>query len=636
MAKKSDKNKIKNSEKPTEQIKKKPPKIFYLILLLIPVTFFVILEFALRIFNYGFNNDQWIEATAGKLILNPELARRYFYTTNSLPYSNQEVFDAIKKENSFRVFILGESSAAGFPYAPLGSFSRYISTRLELLYPKSKIEVINLGITAVNSYTIRDLVDGVIDQNPDLIIIYTGHNEYYGALGVASTESFGGSRFFVNLNLYLSNFKTYELLRDVLRKVSEMLSDNKNAASDETLMARMVKEQFIPYNSDIYREGLAQFEGNMREVLERIKDAGVPVLLSTLTSNLKDQYPFVSLESKDHPKASEVFEQARLKYIEQNFSEAKQLFIRAKELDALRFRAPEKINEMIKSFGKEFNYFVVDIDSAFNASSPGGIVGNNLMVEHLHPTLNGYKFMGKLFFEAMKKKNFLPKTSPVPVDEMKQDSLTNKFFKFSRLDSVLANYRITALKNDWPFISRDRRKPLSEILPRKDFIDSIAYECIEGKLNWEELHRKAAQWYLSNNQFDKFKEQMDILIAQFPVIVEYYDFLSNQLLKKQRYQEAHYYLKQRYDLKPDAFSSKWLGIINLSWGNYDRSIELMTESLRYNSGDDQVLYNLAGAYIAKEDYTKALDYIRKCLLINPQFPGAKDVENQLKAALKIK
>ena len=84
---------------------------------------------------------------------------------------------------------------------PMGSFSRYIRRRLELVYPGTHIEVVNISMTGVNSYTLLDLVPGVLKQKPDLILIYAGHNEFYGALGVGSLESFGPSRTLVNLIL---------------------------------------------------------------------------------------------------------------------------------------------------------------------------------------------------------------------------------------------------------------------------------------------------------------------------------------------------------------------------------------------------------------------------------------------------
>lgn len=119
----------------------KTPFYFYLIMLLIPVLFFVLLEAGLRVFNYGYDLSMWGEVIEGKLILNPDVPRRYFSTVKSVPASIEDIFDKDKSLNSFRIFVLGESSAAGYPYMPMGSFSRYIRKRLELTYPGKRIEV---------------------------------------------------------------------------------------------------------------------------------------------------------------------------------------------------------------------------------------------------------------------------------------------------------------------------------------------------------------------------------------------------------------------------------------------------------------------------------------------------------------
>ena len=150
----------------------------------------------------------------GKYTINSNIGKKYFPSGDFNPTTNGDEFDIQKKENTFRVFVLGGSSAEGFPFDPMGSFSRYIRRRLELVYPNTPVEVINLGMTAVNSYTVLDLLPGVLNQKPDLILIYAGHNEYYGALGVGSEQSFGSSRLLIKLMLNLNNFKITQLVRN--------------------------------------------------------------------------------------------------------------------------------------------------------------------------------------------------------------------------------------------------------------------------------------------------------------------------------------------------------------------------------------------------------------------------------------
>jgi len=608
---------------------KKHPFYFYLILIAIPIIFFILLESGLRIFSYGFNNEQWIEVSEGKLILNPEIARRYFYKTQSLPYSNQEVFDAVKQKNNFRILVMGESSAAGFPFAPLGSFSRYLQQRLELVYPESKIEVVNLGMTAVNSYTIRDLFPGVLEMSPDLIIIYTGHNEYYGALGVGSMESFGTSRNIINLSLWFSRFKTFAFLTNITRTIAGWVAPTNSVNRDATLMERMVSEQHITFESELYKDGIEQFRNNMREVMELAKEKNVQVLLSTLTCNNLDQQPFVSLKTENYPPAKEIFAKAKQELLNGKISTADSLFMYAKELDALRFRAPEAINNIIREYSIEFNYPLANIDSVFRSKSVYGIVGDNLMTDHLHPTLEGYQLMGKIFFESMKSIGILPDTEPIVLTDEQQDSLTKANFIFSKLDSIQASYRITALKNKWPFINDNQSIPVIELLKPANYIDSLIYDGTMGDLDWEKLHRKAAEWYLKNGELENYKEQMDVLISQFPFVIDYYNSTAYEFLKIGSYDIAYSYLEKGFLLKPDAFSSKWLGIIDLSKGNNESAVKFLEKSLSFDPKDSQVLFNLAGAYLRLKLYDKSLSTINSCLQIDPAFPGGSDLKSQV-------
>ncbi|MDR3666596.1 MAG: SGNH/GDSL hydrolase family protein, partial [Ignavibacteriaceae bacterium] len=252
-------------------------KIFYFVLILIPVIFFVLLETGLRIFDYGNDYTQWVSPTKGKYVLNPAIAHKYFHNIDNVPYSNQDIFDEIKGPNTFRVFVLGESAGAGYPYIPLGAFSRYLEQRLNLEYPDSKIEVINCSMTAINTYSMRDLFPGILELKPDLVLIYAGHNEYYGALGVGSMESLGTSRSIVNLVIYLERFKTFQLVRNLLKGATGLFGRKREAATG-TLMSRMAQDQYIGLDSEIYKKGIEQFAGNMHDILEMAKKQNVPVI----------------------------------------------------------------------------------------------------------------------------------------------------------------------------------------------------------------------------------------------------------------------------------------------------------------------------------------------------------------------
>ncbi len=609
------------------------PGWYYLVMILLPVFIILLIEIGLRIFNYGRTYDQWISAGDGRLTLNPEIAFRYFYNTERVPSANHNYFDEIKQNNSYRVFVMGGSSAAGFPYSPNGAFSRYIQKRLELLYPDKKIEVVNIAMSAINSYALRDMLPGVLEKQPDLIVIYAGHNEYYGALGVGSVETLGDTRFIVNTVIWLNQFKTFELLRNVIKSVSGMFSEP--VKSDGTLMARMSQRQQIPFESEKYSAGLNQFEGNLRDILVMAKNENVPVILGKLVSNLKDQKPFESSSDDNHPPADEVYSKAHNELRSGNLKNADSLFRYAKDLDALRWRAPEMVNQIIETVGKEFNFPVVGIDSVMNAESKSGVVGDDLITDHLHPNLRGFQIIGREICNSAIKSEIFPKVN-VNYSLQLQDSITLSRYEFTKLDSITALYQVIILKSDWPYTKEklsDEEK--LKLLNIQTYSDSLAFLVGKGDLSWEAVHLKLAERKFSEGDIESFLKEIRAVTDEYPFDPYPYEVASRLFVNSKRFVEAHPFLAKLNDLKPGAYSTKWLGIIALMNNMVDSAINLLSESINYNSSDAQVYYNLAGAYSIKKDYNTALQMINRCLQLEPNYSMAKDLQQQLLNATRL-
>jgi len=613
---------------------KPTPKWFYAVPFLLPVAVIILLEFSLRLFNYGKNIEQWIPYhpdLPGKIVLNPDIASKYFFTTKGIPSSIFDPFDSVKKPGTFRVFVLGESSAAGFPYEPTGSYSRYIRDRLQLVYPDQNIEVVNFGMAAINSIVIKDMLPEIVKYEPDLILLYVGHNEYYGVLGAASQTLFAGNTTLVSLMLSLNEYKTVELLRNSINTISSWFK-GKETGSGGTLMARMAKNNLVPYQSALYKAGINQFKNMLTEIAATVKEKNIPMIMGTLTSNLKDQPPFVSLSDEGKESADAYYSKGKEALAKGNVAEAKNLFLKAKELDALRFRAPEEMNAIIKNVARQNNFPLIDFASEFNSLSKDGIVGDNLMVDHLHPNLHGYQIFGRLFYEAMEKHHLLPRTEPLHLTDKMQDSLVVKNFPFSRLDSTISGFRLTSLKGDFPFNKDGRKKNLLELVSLTDYNDSLAYKVVAQNFYWEAAHKMLATAYIKKKNAYGFISEYRALIGQFPYTIDLYERLTQALLELQDYPEAYLFLEKYYRLQPDAFCTKWLGSINLFNNKPDGAIKFFTESLTFNPGDAQVLWNLSGAYVQKHDYVRALTFVNRCLLADRYFPGAAQLKAQLERA----
>lgn len=610
------------------KFKKRTPGWFYIVLILIPILTVIILELGLRVLNYGITYDQWISAGEGRLTLNPDIAFRYFYNSERVPSANYNYFDEIKKENTYRVFVMGGSSAAGFPYTPNGAFSRYIRKRLELIYPEKYIEVVNIAMSAINSYALRDMMVGVLDEKPDLVIIYAGHNEYYGALGVGSVETLGNTRFLVNTVIWLNQLKTFELLRDLIKSISGLFS--KPVKQNGTLMARMSQKQLIPLNSEKYISGLDQFERNLRDLLEIAKDKNVPVILGKLVSNLKDQKPFVSVKDEEYQFADKIFALAKNELSSGNITTADSLYRLAKDLDALRWRAPEKINHVIDKLSKEFNYPVVLLDSVFNVESVYGVVGDDLITDHLHPNLRGYQIIGREIINAALNSEILPQNYNGELSFEVQDSITLSRYEFTDLDSTIALYQIIILKSDWPYTKEKLSDEAKlKLLNMQTYSDTLAYLVGKSELSWEAAHLQLAQYKLMNGNFDSFQKEICASTDEYPFDPYPNEFAAQQLINLKMFDDAYPYLLKLNKLKPSSYSTKWLGIIDLLNNEVDFAIGYLSKSISYSASDAQVYYNLAGAFSIKKDYTTALKMINRCLQIEPNYAMAKNLQQQL-------
>jgi lysophospholipase L1-like esterase len=632
-------NKIAHKAENTKtQANKETPRWFFIIPLIIPILFFVFLEMGLRLFNYGMDYTIFkpvYENYPGKLFINPNLPRKYFTGLKNAPSVVPDAFDKIKKANAFRVFVLGESSTAGWPYIPNASFPREIKRRLELLYPDNEIEVINCGVSAINTYTIRDMVPAIIKEKPDLILIYTGHNEYYGALGAASSISLGHFRSLINLYLAMQKFKTTQLVENTIRGITGIFhkSIDDSPSSSETLMSIMIGNSLIPFDSDLYKTGVEQFEGNLNDILAMFRNKNIPLILGTLTCNLKDQKPFVSVNG-NYPSADDLFKAATQKYKDGNITEARDLFLRAKELDALRFRAPEAMNEILHKFSRRYNLPLIDIDSVFKADSPDGIVGYNLTVDHLHPNIAGYIMMGKAFLEEMKKYNLMPKGKRTSFSDAVVDSIARSEYPVTRLDSVIAEMRLIILTGEYPFVPKGTPNYRLLNFRPKNFIDSTAIDAMNKVILWEEGHVNVANWYFNKGDFNSFQKEMMAIIFERPFNEQFYEYAINKLIGIKQFSLALPILQKYNTFHPTYYTYKWLGQIYLDNKDYKNALLYLEPASKLPDADSKLFYNLGGAYYFNNSIDKAISALEKSLSLNPQNKLASSFYSQLKTVRK--
>lgn len=515
--------------------------VFYLITFATPVVFFILLELVLRLLGYGSTAPvAFIADTtdANFMIMNPAVGERYFPNKDFATVGAYDLFLKDKPENGFRVFVQGASSSAGFPYNHSGSFPRLLEQKLQYSYPQKNIEVVNTSLTATNSYALLDLADEIIEQSPNLVVIYAGHNEYYGALGVASSQSFGRSPMVTNFYLKLKNVRVVQLIRSI---VKGFYGAAQEPDDKQTLMAKMIKEESIPYDSEIHHSGINQYKTNLGLLLDKYNEAGVPVFVCTLVSNLKDFAPFQS--STDQYSASETYLAAK-KEISSDSLMAKELFIKAKDYDLLKFRAPSEIEGVIRSLATEKNARLIDVKAAFEAKSSGAIVGNELLLEHVHPNLNGQRLLAGEVFLALS--GFLEEQG------ITGRSLDGFEYNISEVDSLYGHTLLQQLLNNWPF-TNESNPPA----PATNDIERL----ITGELPWVAVMNSN---YVSNIQVNPVKalKTAKALLQEYPHQTQPYIMVAESYNKLGRYKEAEDFLSTMPE-KLKSLSARKVRLTNL-------------------------------------------------------------------------
>jgi hypothetical protein len=81
------------------------------------------------------------------------------------------IFPVTKKAGTMRIFVLGESAAAGTPDPSFG-FARILEVMLRQRHPGTNFEVINAAMRGINSHIVRRIAKECLQYQPDLLLVY--------------------------------------------------------------------------------------------------------------------------------------------------------------------------------------------------------------------------------------------------------------------------------------------------------------------------------------------------------------------------------------------------------------------------------------------------------------------------------
>ncbi|MDF1552802.1 MAG: GDSL-type esterase/lipase family protein [Deferrisomatales bacterium] len=344
-------------------------------------------------------------------------------------FFNPQSFRMPKGEGVFRIVSFGGSTTYGHPYLDHTSFPRAVARLLGLCDPGRTYESVNAGGISYASYRVRRLMGELSAFDPDLYVVFSGHNEFL------ERRTFEGlleePPALRGVRRQLHSWRLYTLLYRLLTGVAGGRGKGRTTILGDRVMP--VLEQVggpeLYHRDETFREGvILQYRRNLEAMVRDCREMGVPLVLCTLPSNLSGVRPFKSAHSPGLSRArlalwQEGFDEGeralgegryrdalvafdRAAAIDEHFAllqflrgralealgesaQAGAAYTRAKEEDIIPLRALDAFNAAVREVGRREGVPVADVEARFRELSPGGIPGANLFEDHVHPTLFG-------------------------------------------------------------------------------------------------------------------------------------------------------------------------------------------------------------------------------------------------------
>ncbi len=387
-----------------------------------------------------------LNATADQLEISPERMNLF----------RPAKFALRKPPGTFRIFALGGSTTQGEPYSTETAFPEWLKLNLQAASEEGTVEAINCGGLSYASYRVLAILREVLDYSPDLIVIYTGHNEYLEYRTYADYRQPNAAQRWLG---WMNRWHTLQLVRTLVGPTSKREEVNDRVAGKTELASEV--DALLDYQGGLaeYRRGdawyepiPAHFRWNLEQMVTTCAAAQVPLILVRPVSNLIDCPPMKfevdpQLASQDRTRFEAHWAAARdadatsqqslaevtsalaidpqhaganyllgqRQFETGDFASALTSLQRAKDFDVCPLRAPTSIAEAVTQVASYYRVPLVDAETLFANRSPHGLVGNQWLVDHIHPNLDGHQLLG----EELAQRCFEEEIFPAPAEDWK-------------------------------------------------------------------------------------------------------------------------------------------------------------------------------------------------------------------------
>ncbi|MBW8890150.1 MAG: tetratricopeptide repeat protein [Fibrobacteres bacterium] len=365
--------------------------------------------------------------------------------TNPVKFThfNPQSFPIKKAPGTFRIFTVGGSTCYGHPWRDPVSFSGWLRDLLPKADSSRKWEVINCGGISYASYREAMLIAEAIQYQPDLFLVYSGHNEFLEERTYRGTT--GMPKFIRELSGLLEHTRTYSALRRLTRprpapaaaeaKVAERGargSSYQMAGEVDDILANTVGPTSYTRNDTLRQDIFAHFRASLGRMADMAHSVGAEVIFLTTPGNEKDCSPFKSepkpglspddagriadlrrraqgaapaaaaqlLDSAaalDDRDAALLFEAGKAAYAAAKFADAKRLLRKSLDEDVCPLRAPTPLRDIVLKTASEHKAQALDfsalLEKKTRADSGNDVLGEPDFVDHVHLSIDDYRYM---------------------------------------------------------------------------------------------------------------------------------------------------------------------------------------------------------------------------------------------------
>ncbi len=378
-----------------------------------------------------------------------ELGDQYVTAPSKEGWFNGQRFPVKKPAGAYRIFSVGGSTTYGRPYDDRVSFSGWLRELLPVADPWHEWEVINAGGVSYASYRVAKLMEELAHREPDLFLIYSGHNEflerrtYQGLIEAPeAVTALGG--LLSRTRIYAAGAK---LLDDPpkRRAQGEMLAEEV-----DTMLAHSFGPEDYERDDEFRKQVLAHYRFNLERMVRIARAAGAEAVLITTAASWKDCSPFksqptaglspdqqaeaarlraegaelrdagdlaVSLERLDasvalDPRYAEThYERGRTLLAMERAPEARDAFQRAMEEDVCPLRSFPAMNDIVREVARESRVPFLDFDAYVREQADDGIPGSKHFLDHVHLNYDGYRELAMLLVDELERQGVLTKGS---------------------------------------------------------------------------------------------------------------------------------------------------------------------------------------------------------------------------------